>query len=841
MIARLIDFRVRACGSLFGGHIDLIGATLRSIRGIVRTFIIERAHLLFEPSQHLADPFAELRKLGRAEEEQHDEDDDHNFGHPQAERDESEGHARQGSRLFAALLASPSMRTASRGEDAESGSHPSTSRRAVPFVGASVGLVLIALCVSGSARATPDTPYAPSGLSGISLHATAGLNPLQVASGLSSLLATSKLNSLHAIAGRGGEKPATASPEREPSEVARRKVRGGRPEGTLERTWVAPPRSADEADREALAEFELSIVVDPESSIVDHPTAPWLAELVVPDFPIRWNQATVRYLEYFRDHPRGRSMIREWMRRAGRYEARMRDIFREAGVPTDLVMVALVESGFDPHARSTAGAAGPWQFMEPTGNVYGLDRTYWVDERCDVDKSTRAAALYLKDLHARFGSWELAIAAFNAGYGLIMTTIERHNTNNYWALREIESGLPYGTTNYVPKLMAAALVSRNRAAFGVDATELESLPPADWIEVLVERSTHLTTLAKLLDTEVELLEEYNAHLIRGRTPPEHGPFPVRIPRLKAEAFDAASGGLRRSWATELTHVARHGESLAEIASERGLSETSLRRLNGIMDAAEVPGGIALVVPVESGDRPVDPAQPPLAAVPPIEPTVGQRLVFLSTTRATTLSALARAFRVGMQQIIAWNDLDPRARLQSNLILQLVVATEFDPEAHGIQVYEQDQVEYVHRGSREHIEAALRRRGLARRAYRVRSGDTLKQIGKQFELGIGDLARINGFARSHALEPKELVVVYVDDKHLRGTVDAPPPRGVEDPRSTRQAALPHDPAKAHARTSASSNTVRRASKVDSPTVRSPSRPSQTTPADVGSPNPWKSPP
>src|SRR5690606_30734268 len=127
-------------------------------------------------------------------------------------------------------------------------------------------------------------------------------------------------------------------------------------------------------------------------------------------------------------------------------------------------------------------------------------------------------------------------------------TIERHNTNNYWALCEIESGLPYATTNYVPKIMAAALVSTNRSAFGVSPGEIEPLEPADWAEVSVAQSTSLRVLAKAIGADHDLVAELNAHLIRGRTPPRRGTYTVRIPRDKLDAFRAAYPELQRHWA-----------------------------------------------------------------------------------------------------------------------------------------------------------------------------------------------------------------------------------------------------------------------------------------------------
>jgi membrane-bound lytic murein transglycosylase D len=618
------------------------------------------------------------------------------------------------------------------------------------------------------------------------------------------------------------------------SAKGRDRVRGGRPDGaSIHIAWAPKVDDPDRDDRETLAAFErATFPVGAHRTIIDEPPVAWMRKLEKPSIPVRWNRKTVEYLQYWKSDPKGQKMMRAWMKRAGRYEARMREILREVDVPEDLVMVVLAESGFNPRVRSKVGAAGPWQFMEGTGAVYGLRRSYWVDERFDVEKSTYAAALYLKDLHVRFGSWELALAAYNAGYGSVMTAIERHNTNNYWALCEIESGLPYATTFYSPKIVAAAIVAKNRKAFGVDAKTIEARPRIDVVQVRVPQSTSLSALAKAIDTDAALLEELNAELVRGRTPPQRGSYTVKIPREKKHAFVAAGERLRKAWQAESTYVVRHGETLATIARKHGLSERELRALNGVQDAAEITGGLMLVVPRE----PVvtaelastkEPEPPPLAAVIPVEPGKGQRRVFFVVTRSSTPKEIEKAFDVKWRDVVRWNDLDPHARLQPDQVLQLLVDAEFDPPARGVLVYEQNEVEYVARGSTAHIEAALRRRGLVRRAYKARKGDTLARIGRKFDLTVGDLARINAISGAREPEIGETIVVYVDEEKARGTVDAPPTRGSAKEKSKRPPSTPE--------TAKVPGEAKRSEASPKPDARTPSKP-DTASVPRGSPRP-----
>jgi len=162
--------------------------------------------------------------------------------------------------------------------------------------------------------------------------------------------------------------------------------------------------------------------------------AEWLRSLALPSLPVRFDPRVVRYLEFYRDHPQGRAIARAWAKKAGRYAPAVRAGLARAGLPTDLVWLSLIESGHNPTIRSPAGAAGLWQFIPESARLYGLTVDRWVDERLDPQRSTEAAALYLSDLYQRFGSWDLAMAAYNMGHGGLSRAIAKYNTNDFWEL-----------------------------------------------------------------------------------------------------------------------------------------------------------------------------------------------------------------------------------------------------------------------------------------------------------------------------------------------------------------------------------------------------------------------
>lgn len=561
---------------------------------------------------------------------------------------------------------------------------------------------------------------------------------------------------------------------------ARVRVRGDRPENaSIHISYAAPDRRWDDELRRDLISFEAKAFPEgaaPRKTIVDKPPEPWMAKLTLPDIPVRWNQRTIEYLRYFKDDPRGQRMIAAWLNRMGRYEQRLRAILAEVGVPEDLVYVAMIESGFHPGAQSPVGAAGMWQFMEPTGRVYGLDTDYWIDYRLDFERSGYAAATYLADLKARFGTWELALAAYNGGYGMVVQTIRNNNTNNYWALVEIENALPRQTANYVPKILAAAIVGRNRAAFGVSG---KPEPRLDLVEVKVPAGIRIEDLADALDVDEDLLAEVNAAYLRGRTPPEGGPAVVRIPRAKHGVFTklAEQKGDEIAAADQrwMTYMVKLGDDLDSIAAAYGITERQLRRINAIHDSGEIKGGVVLVVPADGAPDPAATQLPVVVAVPPLAVPADKRLVFFRVTRAASSNSVATSFGVAWQQIVAWNDLDPKARLVDGQMLQILVAKDFDAGAAGVKISELNEVRHVVRGTASHLDALLADRELVRRGYKFDSNDTLKKIARKFDLSLGSLARINGVSRSHDFSDGDVIVVYVDEDSTRGTIDPPAPR------------------------------------------------------------------
>jgi membrane-bound lytic murein transglycosylase D len=326
--------------------------------------------------------------------------------------------------------------------------------------------------------------------------------------------------------------------------------------------------------------------------LTDGEKAEWMRTLVRPDFdtlPLRWSPRVSRFLEQYKNEPRYRAIMQGWLRRMPAYRALMEEALVRHGLPRGLIFVAMIESGFSAGAVSNKAAGGFWQFIPDVARGYGLEVSFWIDERRDPDKSTEAAALYLEDLYGRFGSWELALAGYNAGVYAVLTSIARYNTNDYLTLCTLEAGLPWETTEYVPKVLAVAIVERNQAAFGFSNPTPE--PPRKHELMNVGPGVSFDAIANRLGVSADEIAQLNPAYARRRTPPDRGTVGLRVPEGKARGLgDLGPGG-----DYVLVRV-RPGETLARIARANRLARDRLRQINGVTDESEVTPGTAIFLP-----------------------------------------------------------------------------------------------------------------------------------------------------------------------------------------------------------------------------------------------------
>jgi membrane-bound lytic murein transglycosylase D len=310
------------------------------------------------------------------------------------------------------------------------------------------------------------------------------------------------------------------------------------------------------------------------------------------DIPVELNDAVVAYIRFFQTDTR--EHFARWLARSTRFIPAMRQILEKHAVPLDLVYLSMIESGFNTYAYSFAKASGPWQFVVGTSKRYGLLTDFWVDERRDPFKSTVAAARYLKDLQARFrGDWYLAWAGYNAGEGRIDKAIRRENTRDFWAMMGKGRTLRAETKHYVPKLIAAALISKHPERFGF---YINYQQPWEYEDVLVPDSTDLRVIAKAAGISFEQLHELNPELRRFCTPPTA--WTIRLPRGTRETFLAAYEKLGPAERLSFVeHKVEKGEPIGKIARAYGVTEAAILRTNGIKSYKQIKVGRVLVIPI----------------------------------------------------------------------------------------------------------------------------------------------------------------------------------------------------------------------------------------------------
>jgi membrane-bound lytic murein transglycosylase D len=330
----------------------------------------------------------------------------------------------------------------------------------------------------------------------------------------------------------------------------------------------------------------------PRGEVTEAEKPEWMRGLALPDIPLHWYPKVSQYLELYKSDRRSRDIIAGWLRRLGSYRAIIEGAIEREHQPKGLVFVAMIESGFTAGALSSKGAGGFWQFLPEVARGYGLEASFWVDERRDVEKSTVAAARYLGDLHHRFGTWELALAGYNAGVFAVLQSIQRFNTNDFWTLCQVEAGLPFETTEYVAKVLAVGIVERNRAVFGFDAGPGER-PPA-WETVTAPAATSFDSLARRAGLREDDLAAWNPTLVRRRTPPDRGAARLRVPAGRAATLGPLFASVKPA---ELTAtVLGPGQTLKMLARARHLPLARLRHLNAIGDGEDVAPGTTLLVP-----------------------------------------------------------------------------------------------------------------------------------------------------------------------------------------------------------------------------------------------------
>jgi membrane-bound lytic murein transglycosylase D len=308
-----------------------------------------------------------------------------------------------------------------------------------------------------------------------------------------------------------------------------------------------------------------------------------------PGIPIVPNEKVLAVVELFQG--RLRDFMQAGLNRGQQYLPMIQRVFREEGVPLDLAFVPLIESAFKTNALSRASARGLWQFMEPTAREHGLNQfptgsmaNWFIDERSDPEKATRAAAQYLKTLHKMFdGDWNFALASYNAGPGRLQRAVKSSKKTDYWALTATSRYLPRETREYVPMILAAMLIGRNPTLYGFDPPT--AAPPLTFETVTVPDALSLATIAEWANITVDELQALNPHLRRTVTPA--GPHPLKVPIGTSAAIQTRLASTDPAYVKFQFHTVKRGETVTSIARRYNVTTTVLREYNDLSRTAKV--------------------------------------------------------------------------------------------------------------------------------------------------------------------------------------------------------------------------------------------------------------
>src|SRR3989449_2082726 len=357
------------------------------------------------------------------------------------------------------------------------------------------------------------------------------------------------------------------------------------------------------------------------------------------DLPLTVNDQVLSFLNFFQT-PRGRAIVETGLRRSGRYREMISRVLREEGLPQDLIYLAQAESAFQPLALSRAGARGIWQFVAYRGQQYGLHHTWWVDERQDPEKATRAAAQHLRDLYGVFGDWYLAMAAYNCGPGNVQKGIERTGYADFWELYK-RNVLPRETKNYVPIIIALTLIAKDATHYNIEA-EPEAPVASDIVKP--GRPIDLRLVAETIDVDAETLRALNPSLLRMATPDDPS-FELRLPQGMGEKFTAEIAAVPPGkWTSWRRHRVEPGETLASIAKKFRVTAAAIVEANNLERNSALDPGAKLTIP----------------ATQPLSETK-RRLVSYRVRRGDTPGGIADRFSVDSEDVRKWN------RLRSNRV------------------------------------------------------------------------------------------------------------------------------------------------------------------------------
>jgi membrane-bound lytic murein transglycosylase D len=457
------------------------------------------------------------------------------------------------------------------------------------------------------------------------------------------------------------------------------------------------------------------------------------------DLPLVMTDQVAGYINYFSN--RGRGTLEHALARSGRYEDMIHRVLREQGVPQELIYLAQAESGFHPLAVSRAGARGMWQFMGSRAKGYGLERNWWVDDRQDPEKATRAAAHHLKDLYNEFGDWYLAMAAYNSGPGTVQSAVKRTGYADFWELYR-RNVLPKETRNYVPIIVAVTIMAKNPAQYGLDSIVKDKPIPYDTVKI--DYPIDLRLAAECVDATAEDLSDLNPSLLR-MTTPKDSEFELHLPAGTADKFEVAVASIpadkRVSWRY---HKVQAGETLASIARTYHTTPRSIAEANDLNERRSNDGlNLNAIAPETRLIIPIAPSKQADGS------TYARAITHYKIRQGDTVESVAENFGVSPKMLRSWNRMKGSS-LAGRKVLYLHLPVTRSAET---QVASQHSSRTKHPVAMQSAEAS--RPAVTR--HKVKPGETLYSIANSYNTTVTALKHDNRDIAT--LRPGMILIVH----------------------------------------------------------------------------------
>ncbi|MEN8189810.1 MAG: LysM peptidoglycan-binding domain-containing protein [Thermodesulfobacteriota bacterium] len=493
------------------------------------------------------------------------------------------------------------------------------------------------------------------------------------------------------------------------------------------------------------------------SSVEEESTSTDKDTQVLYDFPVVMNKQVEMYLKLFQNNQK--KHFKRWLSRSSHYLPMIEKELEAKGLPKDLAYLAMIESGYNQRAYSRARAVGLWQFMKATGRSYNLKVDSYVDERRDAEKSTRAAVRFLGDLYREFGDWHLAVAAYNAGPGKINRGLRRYKADNFWSLAQ-HRYLKLETKRYVPKLIAAIIISRDPEKYGFDNIDYQ--PPLEFETMEVGPGLSLDAVAVISEASAKDLKRLNQELRKGKTPLNRDNYMVKIPVGHIEIAKKNMPRLHRIASTGYkTHIVRKGESLSRICRRYKVNKTTILKVNNLR-SHKLASGTRLRVPYSTIRYTLLPegGKEAIAAAK-------NNLVLHEIRPGDSLSRISKKYNVPVELIASWNGLRSAHRIRAGQQLALyiesynnqpvtsgpVVAAASSPDTSSQRAEAESKTtdSLIVLSEKKKLKVSTESDTPQFSFYKVKNGDSLWTISRKFNISPKQIRRWNNM-KSNLIHP-----------------------------------------------------------------------------------------